>query len=559
MSDYDRELLALLRTLPPEEVANVIETLPYSSIQPLLGLLGSGDGRKMPASPLQQARELDPKYVTRPHLEVLSDAIVEAIGRTRAGEDQKLAVAMPPRHGKTELSSIYTPLWILRQDHKAKIGLISHSPSLAITWGRKIRRLVERHGAQLGLSIAPDAGAVSEWETPEGGVVMSRSIGQALAGVGFTHLIIDDPTRDFAAAHSDDTREALWAWYINNVVTRLEPPSFLMLVQTRWHEDDLTGRVLSAEHEGDPDEWRQIVIPAIAEKGKPDALGREPGEPLLSPLIPDETPEDAVKRLAKLRRSIGGYAWAAQFQQQPAPARGAILETSWWHFWTDNPADETDDGRYRYLDLGSATGRVVDSWDATFKDTKASDYVVGQRWLKSGANRFLLDQRRGRMSFTKTIAEVLAFAESGPLHDRVHERFIEDKANGPAIISSLRDKVPGLKPVNPLGSKEARARAITPEIESGNVYLPDPRMPGYEWVRELIAEAQVFPNGSHDDQVDAMTQALAQLRETGASVITSPARPSGRPSSPIAAKLAAPVPRNLGANASRGSAARRVG
>src|SRR5690606_7866575 len=118
-----------------------------------------------------------------------------------------------------------------------------------------------------------------------------------------------------------------------------------------------------------------------------------------------------------------------------------------------------------------------------------------------------------------------AFAEGGPLHERVHERFIEDKANGPAIIDTLRDKIPGLKPVNPQGSKEVRAHAVTPEIESGNVYLPDPRMPGYEWVAELIAEAQVFPNGSHDDQVDALTQALSQLRESGVGVLTVPGAP----------------------------------
>ena len=552
----DAELLRVLLDADEGHLEEAIASLPMEVIQPLLGLIGSGTAAEMPASPTAQALELDAGYIVRPHLEYLSARITAAVADVERGISRKLIVSMPPRHGKTELASVYLPLWLLRRDHMCKIGIISHSPNLAATWGRRVRRMVERHGPTLGLSIAPDAGAVSEWETPEGGGVMSRSIGQALAGVGFNVLIIDDPVRDFAAAHSEQARKAVWDWWTVNAVTRLEPPSLVIVIATRWHEDDLIGRILSPEHEGDPSEWECITLPALADhdpdKGQADPLGRAPGEPLLSPLVPHETIPQALERFAELRRNVGGYAWSALFQQRPAPAKGAIFDVGWWRFWTSSPAKATDDGRVRYLDPESLrSARVIDSWDATFKDSSASDYVVGQRWARVGGNRYLLEQSRDRRSFTATLTEMRDFMSRGVGAAYAHEHLVEDKANGPAIIDTLRDAISGLRPVNPRGSKEARARAVTPEIESGNVFLPDPTMPGYAWVNALIAEARAFPAGEHDDQVDAMTQALDDLRDEGRAAISNPATRS-RSSAPTSASSM--LARRL--DTSRGAAAR---
>lgn len=533
----DPELLQALLEADAAELEGIIASMPADAIEPLLGMIGSHAEAEMPPSPAAQAVELDAGYLVRPHLQYLSDKLAEAVADVERGISRKLIVSMPPRHGKTELASVYLPLWLLRRNHRCKIGIISHSPNLAATWGRRVRRMVERYGPKLGLSIAPDAGAVSEWETPEGGGVMSRSIGQALAGVGFKVLIVDDPVRDFAAAHSESTRQAVWDWWTANAVTRLEPPSLVVVIATRWHEDDLIGRLLSPDHEGDPAEWETITLPALAdhdpEKGQADPLGREPGAPLLSPLVPaeDETPagiELALERFAELRRNVGSYAWSALFQQRPAPAAGAIFNAEWWRFWNTSPAAATEDGRIQHLSLDALrSGRVITSWDATFKDTKASDYVVGQRWARLRANRYLLDQVRARMSFTKTVAAMKAFVKTGIAAELAHTHLVEDKANGPAILDALKDEISGLKPVNPRGSKEARARAITPEVESGNVFLPDPTMPGYEWVNAFIAEARSFPTGEHDDQVDGMTQALDDLRAGGFASITVPGRNSG--------------------------------
>jgi len=529
MDPADAELIELIRTTPDELLDRVVASLSDAEVA-LLEQHWASMGREqkaIPASPAEQAQELSSEYRIVPHLAYLSERLAAAVNDVERGIERKLLVSMPPRHGKTEMTSVYLPVWLLRRNPQTKIGIISHSPTLATMWGRRVRRMVERYGDSIGLSIAPDAGAVGEWETPEGGSVMSRSIGQALAGVGFNVLIIDDPTRDFAAAHSKDQRQSVWSWWTANAITRLEPPSLVIVIQTRWHEDDLTGRLLSTEHEGDPTEWEQIIIPAIAshdpKKGETDVLGREPGEPLLSPLVPNETPEQALTRFDKLRRSVGSYAWAALYQQSPSPAKGAIFSTEWWRFWSTDPAHVAGDGKTILLDRDRLRdGRLIDSWDATFKGTDSSDYVVGQRWARCAADFFLLEQSRARRSFTETLEEQRAFFGRGIGAELTRQHLVEDKANGPAIMDVLRREVPGLKPVEPRGTKEARARAITPPIESGNVFLPDPRMPGFEWVRELMDEARTFPNGEHDDQVDAMSQALDHLLEASPVVVHMP-------------------------------------
>lgn len=515
----DYALLDALRTARTRaEVEAVVIGLPDSVVTALLAEVG-GSSPNLPATPLAQAIELDDGYVPRAHLEYLSARLANAVGDVRAGRSRRLVVSMPPRMGKSQMTSVVFPVWALRTNPKWKIGLISHDPTLATGWGRTVRGLIEQH-AELGLTIAHDAGAASDWKTREGGGITSRSApGQSITGRGFNILLVDDVVKDFAAAHSEANRKAVWEWWTANAETRLEPPSLVVVIGTRWHEDDFIGRLLSDEYDGDPNDWEVISFPALAEAG--DALGREVGDPLLSPLIRTERPREAHMRWAATKRSVGSYAWSALFQQRPAPAEGAIFNMGWWRYWTDDPAKATEDGRIRYIEPGTLlNARWLDSWDCAFKDTDDSDYVVGQRWVRHGANRYLIAQQRGRWSFTSTIARMKDWLAGGPHASKVHERLIEDKANGPAIINTLHDTIPGIKPINPTTSKEARARAITPEVESGNVYLPLPA--DNPWVLELIAEVRSFPTGAHDDQVDALTQALTELREHGTTTITNP-------------------------------------
>ena len=499
----------------PVRLAAALDAVPDELLPGLLEAIGGRGDADVPPTALEQAMELDPLYVPRPHLRYLSEKLTWAATRLAEGRSTRIAVSMPPRSGKSTLVSTYLPLWLLRQNASRKVGLISHDPTLSTNWGRQVRNLIENH-PELGLAIAPDAGAASEWQTTRHGGVTSKSVGQSVVGRGFNVLILDDLHRDFAAAHSEAHRRAVWEWWTANAYTRLEPPYIVLAVMTRWHEDDLIGRLLSPEYDGDPTEWEVINFPAIAEEA--DVLGRNPGDPLLSPLIPTETPVQALERWADTKRAVGTYNWVSQFQGRPAPAEGAVFNMGWWRYWTTNPSLATEDGTVRLMDFDALIGGTwLSSWDAAFKGTDQSDYVVGQRWVRSGANRYLLAQVRDRMTFTRTLAEMRRFTDP-----RVHVHLIEDKANGPAIIDTLRDEIAGLKPINPTNSKEARARAVTPEVESGNVYLPHPVE--FPWVADQLSELRSFPTGAHDDQVDALTQALWELRDAGAGGVTNLAR-----------------------------------
>lgn len=477
-------------------------------------------------SPVEQALEVDKTFRTRPHLDYLSSRITSAVRDVENGIDRFLVVSMPPRSGKTHLTSYFTPLWMLRRHPEWNIISASYDNSLTTQWARSIRRLIEEKPG-LGIALQRDGGAGGQWSTVEGGGLHATSVGGTMTGLGARVVIIDDPIKNFADAHSPAHRERLWNWWTSVVLTRLEPPSLVIVVATRWHEDDMIGRLLSADHAGDPEEWEDISIPAVAEDT--DVLDREPGEPLYSPLVSEETQDEAKQRWDKIKTQVGSYTFASMYQQRPAPPQGSIFDASWWRYWTTDPSLATEDGRVIYIEPDKLPGAVwIDSWDATFgaKESAQGSYVVGQRWMRHRANCYLIAQKRGRWSFTQTVKQMMqwsnydpAFPALSPYGDRVHTRLIEKKANGAAIIDTLRNDVSGLKPINPTESKDARARAVTAGIESGNVFLPYHGEPGNEWVKDLLVELRNFPHGDNDDQVDSLTQALNHLRtSTGGNV-----------------------------------------
>lgn len=503
LGDLDADTIeATIQRMTPEEAQAILDSL---DDKPLV----------TPRGPLEQAQALDEGYRVRDHLEYLSERLRLAVAKVEQGISQFMTISMPPRMGKSQLTSVYLILWLLHKHPEWPIGLISHDPSLAVKWGREVRDMVEERASLLGVELAKDSGAAGEWMTTKKGGVLSRSVGQSVTGRGFKVLVVDDAVKDYADAHSPVKREALWDWWLHNASTRQNGPWLVIFIGTRWHEDDVIGRLLSDEYEGDSSQWENIVFPAIAEDA--DVLGRMPGEPLLSPIV-DETPEQALARWAGVERSVGSYAWAALYQQRPSAAKGKVFDSDWWRFWTVNPANATDDGKVVYLDLDKdlASAEFCDSWDCAFKATTSSDYVVGQRWARVQANRYLMYQERARLTFTQTLARMRIWGgltgEEVPFTGRTHRRLVEDKANGTAVIDMLGEQIPGIKPINPTESKTARARAITPECESGNVFFPYPGDPGNEWVQVLLAELREFDTGIHDDQVDCLTQYLNEVR-----------------------------------------------
>nr|DAM33449.1 MAG TPA: Terminase large subunit [Caudoviricetes sp.] len=517
-------------------------------------------------TPLAEMKLLDPDTRERPHITYLSERLHQAILDVENGQNRHLTISMPPRSGKTWTTSQGFPSWVLHRHPDWKIGLVSHSPELATSWGRDIRRRIEEHGEKapheqqlFPFGVAPDAGAVSHWETTEGGSVTAKSApGQSLTGRGFKVLIADDVVKDYAAAHSEDARNALWEWWQQNTLTRLEPPYLLIVVGTRWHEDDLIGRIKSPETNPRTDEWEHIIFPAFstAAPGETDEIGRKQGEPLTSPLMEQvETTHAANKRWSAIRERVGSMAWEAQYMQRPAADTGGIIPIDKLKFFTTSesvysnlPTSEREKvtlltpTQWQAITTPSQ-GIWVDSWDTSFKGGENSDYTAGQRWVKhmGTGHRFLIASFRRRCTYIEARDAMRLWAGQLPpleataiesalsvttphYSDRVLTRLIEETANGPALITSLQKEVEGIKPVNPKMSKEARARVVTPEMEAGLVYLPHPQDPtlGGDWVNEMLKEWVSFPHAKHDDTVDAMTQALAHLKDAVPGSIHSP-------------------------------------
>lgn len=300
--------------------------------------------------------------------------------------------------------------------------------------------------------------------------------------------IIDDPIKSHAEADSPTIRQGIWDWYTSTLYTRLAPGGGIILILTRWHQLDLGGALLRAETEAQGDKWRVINFPAIAEQDEywDGKLVRRAGEAL----HPDRYP---IENLTAIRQAIGPRDWLALYQQQPVPDGGAIFRDEWLRHWLPNTLPKKFDA-------------LITAWDMSFKEGIDKDFVVGQVWGRAGADLFLLDQFRERCGFTRTVHAFKALAAKWSM---IRRHVVEDKANGPAVIDSLKHEIHGIVPCQPDGSKIARAHAVTTHFESGNVHIPDPSL--YPWVKPYVAELLAFPSGAHDDQVDATVYGIRDL------------------------------------------------
>ena len=445
------------------------------------------------ATPGDLARQITPKTVQTPALDLIDAAIVKTINTP----DGRLIVTMPPQEGKSTRVAKDTPIWALTSNPDCRIVTASYAQGLANRNGRAIRNTIATH-PDLGLAIAPDNGSVSEWQiSGRDGGVLSVGVGAGLTGRPADLLIIDDPIKDRKEADSEVFRQNVWDWWTDVASTRLAPGAPVIVILTRWHEDDLAGRLLAAE---DGHLWQVVNIPAQADhkpgEGETDPLGREPGEFMQSARRRTHQQWEAI------RIRSGARTWASLYQGRPSAAEGDILKRDWWKRYDTLLHLERPDGTC----IVTGYDDMLISWDLTFKDTKGSDYVVGQVWLRRGVDAYLLDQVRDRMDFPRTVSEFKRLARRWP---QATLKIVEDKANGPAVIASLRRKITGIVPEEPQGSKVARANAVAPLIEAGNVWIPTDELA--PWADDLVEEAAAFPNGKNDDQVDALSQGLNRI------------------------------------------------
>ena len=409
---------------------------------------------------------------------------------------------MPSADGKSQRVSRRFPLWVLTQRPDTRITIASYETGVARRWGRAIRDDLTQNADRLGIRVRPDVSAQGEWmlDGHEGGV-FTAGIGSALTGRPSDLMIVDDPTKGRQDADSATYQQRNWDWWREVAMTRLAPGAPAIIVMTRWSENDLGGKVLKPEHGGE--DWQVVNVPAQADhnpdRGETDPLGREPGEWL------ETTRGMTVAQWERRKRDTGPWSWAAVYQGRPAPLEGGIfpadVPTYSDRLWIEQP-----DGSRLVPGMGRDDHELVMSWDLAFKGGATSDYVVGQVWLRVGANVYLLDMFRGRVDFNRTLQAVRDMKARWPQAGAV---FIEDAANGPAVINSLAQSVPGIIPVRPDGSKEARAHAVSPFFHAGNVQFPSAA--ALANVQDLREEMINFPNAAHDDTVDAMTQAINQL------------------------------------------------
>jgi predicted phage terminase large subunit-like protein len=438
-------------------------------------------------SPGQLAAALDHRTRQTPALQAIDRFLMEIA----ATPDGRGVITMPPQEGKSTRVAKDFVLWELTTNPEMRVVIASYGQALANRNGRAIRNTINAH-PELGLSLAPDAGAVHEWQLAgHDGGTLSVGIGAGVTGRPADLLIIDDPIKDRKEADSATYRDAVWDWWTDSAATRLAPGAPVVVILTRWHEDDLAGRLLAAE---DGKLWRVLNIPAQAEDNDP--LGRAPGEYMVS------ARGRTTKQWEAIKVRSGSRTWNALYQGSPTTPAGDVFHRDWWQYYDTPIWLVRDDGSRIVVDYDD----MLISWDMAFKGNDTSDYVAAGVWMRRGADAFLLDRVNKRMDFVATLREFEMLAARWP---QAVLKLVEDKANGPAVIASLTRKVPGIVPEEPHGGKEARAAAVAPLVEAGNVYLPHPDLA--PWVYDYVDQLAAFPTARHDDEVDQTTQALNRL------------------------------------------------
>lgn len=433
------------------------------------------------------ATALFPKFELARHHGLIVDRL-EAVER---GEIPRLMIFMPPRHGKSLLGSQIFPAWFLGRHPDRLIITACYGQELADDFGRQVRNFVGspiHHAIFPESRLADDSTSLRRFNMTAGGSYFAVGRGGPITGRGAHLLLIDDPLKDAEEANSETIRRQLHEWYSSVAYPRLQPGGAVVLVSTRWHEDDLAGHLLRR----DPRGWVVLSLPAIAEV---DDSFRRAGEALW----PEKYP---IKELEEKRAVIGGRTFDSLYQQHPSKAEGAIFKREWWRYVREFPA-------FR---------RIVQSWDTAFKTGAENDYSVCTTWAEGDNGYYLLWFWRGRVEFPELKKRVSWLAEQW----KPSVILVEDRASGQSLVQELRHASPlPIIQVKVDKDKLARAEAITPLIEAGRVFLPE----SAPWLNDFVNELAAFPTGAHDDAVDSTTQALNYLRHQQVhSVHVSPVR-----------------------------------
>jgi predicted phage terminase large subunit-like protein len=431
------------------------------------------------------------------------DLLCEYLEAVTAGEIRRLVINIPPRYGKSLLVSVFWPCWEWVRQPSTRWIFASYAEALAEQHAVQRRRVLlspwyQTHwGAHVRL--ARDHRTKLEVHNTQRGTMVATSVGGSITGKGGNRIVIDDPHNP-TEVESDTRRQHALDYFTQTLSTRLDDKArdAIVLVMQRLHTRDLSGRCLELG-------FQHVCLPALAPTQTTIRFPRS-GRTIVreadAPLWPAR--ED-VAQLAHQREVLGSLGFAGQYQQEPVPAGGGMFPRTWWRFYDALPP--------------GAAGNLLQSWDLAFKNSDGSDYVVGLVAAQRGAEVFLIDRYKAKVSFTETCRAIAMMQARYP---DTHAVLVEDAANGPAVVDALHAQIPGLLLVTPEGGKQARAAAVQPQIEAGQVFLPQPRWPDgtvrpdRAWVDDFMGTCALFPKDAHDDDVDALTQLLVYCRKSGA-------------------------------------------
>jgi len=417
------------------------------------------------------------------HLDFAADKIAQM-----QHEPIFLIIVMPPRHGKSQLISHWTPIWFLKRWPHKHIILASYQAGFAADWGGTVRNSFLQHEGALGLSLAMDTRSKSLWKIRGfGGGMLSTGAMGAITGRGGDLLIIDDPIKSQKEALSKTYREGVKQWYRSTFRTRAQPGASIILLMTRWHEDDLAGYLVNELQNGNGngdlphDPWEVVNLPALAEEEDP--LGREEGEALWPEMYPRES-------LLQIREAIGPYWFAAEYQGYPRPEGGSIIKEPWFKYATDDTPGKLE--------------RCIQIWDTAFELGDSSSRSACMTLGKLRNKFFVLDVWAKRIEFPDLIqAAKMKYDQWHPSHI-----FIEHKASGHSLVQQLRrDTSLPIVPVKADTDKASRLHAVSGIVEAGMVWLPA-RAP---WLSDFLYEVCTFPAARTDDIADCFAHGLMQL------------------------------------------------
>jgi predicted phage terminase large subunit-like protein len=429
--------------------------------------------------------------------------LVSTLEAVERGEKRRVVIIMPPGHTKSTHGSIHLPPWYLGRNPNNDVIAISYGDELAVGFGRKARDQMASNNLNWPfpkVRVSRSSSAVDDWRIayPFHGGYRASGIGGSITGHRADLIVIDDPVKNWQEAQSETMRDHMWNWYQSVAYTRLQPMGAIVMIGTRWHEDDLIGRALAQEGA----EWEVIHYPAEAEED--DVLGRAPGEWLWPEYFPPW-------RYEETKRDVGSTMWTTLYQGAPFPVQGGTFKREDWQ---------------RYNGLPKMAEAVI-TVDSAFKEGIQNDFSVFALWGSDGEGRyFVIDVWRKRVEFPGLIRAgydlFYKWREFFLTDGRYAPHFklamhVEDAASGQSAIQmwqqpfrtasgTMLPRIP-VQPYKLVGSKVARAEGVSPLVESHSVYVPEDA----PWVAEFIDEHAAFPSGKHDDMVDTTSMALALL------------------------------------------------